>query len=58
MQQSSSDLIADQRQLPRDELDRDSYASHEGAARAIDEGRCVKEILPAGVANPRVGERL
>jgi hypothetical protein len=43
--------------VSRDELHRDSYALLEGAARAIDEGGCVKEILPVGLANPRVVER-
>src|SRR5574337_709041 len=55
MQGVSSDLIAEKWELPREELDRYSYESHLRAARAIDEGRFAKEIVPIALANPHVG---
>jgi acetyl-CoA acetyltransferase family protein len=55
MQGISSDLIADKWALPREELDRFSYESHQRAARAIDEGRFAKEIVPIDLTNPHVG---
>jgi acetyl-CoA acetyltransferase family protein len=42
----SAELIAQQWHLTREELDRVSYESHMRAARAIDEGRFEKEIIP------------
>jgi acetyl-CoA acetyltransferase family protein len=46
MQGISAEEIAKQWHLPREELDRYSYESHMRAARAIDEGRFEKEIVP------------
>jgi acetyl-CoA acetyltransferase family protein len=46
MQGISAEEIADKWSLPREELDRYSYESHMRAARAIDEGRFEKEIIP------------
>ena len=42
----SAELIAQQWHLTREELDRVSYESHMRAARATDEGRFEKEIIP------------
>src|SRR4029077_15698121 len=42
----SAEEIAKQWNLTREELDRISYESHQRAARAIDEGRFEKEIVP------------
>jgi acetyl-CoA acetyltransferase family protein len=55
MQGISSDLIAEKWELPREELDRYAYESHMRAARAIDEGRFRKEIVPIDLTNPHVG---
>jgi acetyl-CoA acetyltransferase family protein len=55
MQGISSDLIADKWDLSREELDRYSLESHRRAARAIDEGRFAKEIVPIDLTNPHVG---
>src|SRR5436305_1806728 len=46
MQGVSSDLIAKQWGQTREELDRISFESHMRAARAIDEGRFEREIVP------------
>jgi acetyl-CoA acyltransferase len=46
MQGISAEEIAKQWNLPREELDRISYESHMRAARAIDEGRFDKEVVP------------
>jgi acetyl-CoA acyltransferase len=46
MQGISSDLIAEQWELSREALDEYSLESHRRAARAIDEGRFAKEIVP------------
>jgi acetyl-CoA acyltransferase len=46
MQGISAEEIAKQWKLPRTELDRISYESHQRAARAIDEGRFEKEVVP------------
>src|SRR5262245_40485484 len=46
MQGISAEEIASQWDLSREELDRYSYESHMRAARAIDEGRFEKEIIP------------
>ena len=46
MQGISAEEIAKQWNLTREELDRISYESHQRAARAIDEGRFEKEIVP------------
>ena len=46
MQGISAEEIAKQWKLSREELDRISYESHQRAARAIDEGRFEKEVVP------------
>src|ERR671938_1101823 len=46
MQGISAELLAQKWDLPREELDRFSYESHMRAARAIDEGRFEREIIP------------
>src|ERR1700750_2024528 len=46
MQGISAEEIAKQWNLTREELDRIGYESHRRAARAIDEGRFEKEIVP------------
>jgi acetyl-CoA acyltransferase len=46
MQGISAEEIAEKWNLSREELDRYSYESHMRAARAIDEGRFEKEIIP------------
>jgi acetyl-CoA acetyltransferase family protein len=46
MQGISAEEIAKQWGLVREELDRIGYESHQRAARAIDEGRFEKEIVP------------
>jgi acetyl-CoA acetyltransferase family protein len=46
MQGISAEEIASQWELSREELDAYSYESHMRAARAIDEGRFEKEIIP------------
>ena len=46
MQGISAEEIAKQWKLTREELDRISYESQQRAARAIDEGRFEKEIVP------------
>jgi acetyl-CoA acetyltransferase family protein len=55
MQGISSDLIADEWELSREALDEYSYESHMRAARAIDEGRFAREIVPVELTNPHVG---
>jgi acetyl-CoA acetyltransferase family protein len=52
MQGISAEEIAKAWKLPRAELDRYSYESHMRAARAIDEGRFEKEIVPIDVDVP------
>jgi acetyl-CoA acetyltransferase family protein len=52
MQGISAEEIAKEWQLSREELDRYSYESHMRAARAIDEGRFEKEIVPIDVDVP------
>jgi acetyl-CoA acetyltransferase family protein len=51
----SAEVIAERWNLSREELDAYSLRSHERAARAIDEGRFEKEIVPVEVSNPHVG---
>ena len=55
MQGISAELIADKWNLSREELDLVSYESHMRAARAIDEGRFAKEIVPIDLTNPHAG---
>jgi acetyl-CoA acyltransferase len=52
MQGISAEEIAKKWNLPREELDRLSYESHMRAARAIDEGRFEKEIIPIDLDVP------
>ena len=52
MQGISAEEIAKAWQLPREELDRYSYESHMRAARAIDEGRFDREIIPIDLDVP------
>jgi acetyl-CoA acetyltransferase family protein len=52
MQGISAEEIAKQWKLPRAELDRYSFESHMRAARAIDEGRFEKEIVPIDLDVP------
>ncbi|MES1247257.1 MAG: thiolase family protein [Actinomycetota bacterium] len=52
MQGISAEEIAKAWQLPREDLDRYSYESHMRAARAIEEGRFEKEIVPIDVDVP------
>ena len=51
----SAEYIAERWNLSREQLDRYSYESHMRAARAIDEGRFEREIIPVDVSNPHVG---
>jgi acetyl-CoA acyltransferase len=53
MQGISAEEIAKEWKLPREELDRYSYESHMRAARAIDEGRFEKEIIPIDLDIPQ-----
>jgi acetyl-CoA acetyltransferase family protein len=52
MQGISAEEIAKEWQLPREELDRYSYESHVRAARARDEGRFEREIVPIDLDVP------
>ena len=52
MQGISAEEIAEQWNLSREEQDRYAYESHMRAARAIDEGRFEKEIVPVEVDVP------
>ena len=56
MQGISAEEIAKQWNLSREELDAISYESHQRAARAIDEGRFEKEIVPVEVDVPTPDE--
>lgn len=51
----SAEYITEKWNLSREDLDRYSYESHMRAARAIDEGRFAKEIIPIELMNPHVG---
>jgi acetyl-CoA acyltransferase len=51
----SAEYINEKWNLSREDLDRYSYESHMRAARAIDEGRFAKEIIPIELTNPHVG---
>jgi acetyl-CoA acyltransferase len=55
MQGISAEEIAKQWGLTREELDRISYESHQRAARAIDEGRFEREIVPIELDVPEPG---
>ncbi len=56
MQGFSAEEIADEWKLSREDLDRYSYESHMRAARAIDEGRFDKEIIPIDLDVPAADE--
>src|SRR5207244_2223904 len=51
----SAEVIADEWNLTREELDEYSLESHRRAIAAIDEGRFENEIVPVEVENPHVG---
>src|ERR671919_3198477 len=51
----SAEYIAERWNLSREQLDAYSYESHLRAARAIDEGRFEREIVPIDLTNPHVG---
>jgi len=51
----SAEVIADEWNLSREELDEYSLESHRRAIAAIDEGRFENEIIPVEVQNPHVG---
>jgi acetyl-CoA acyltransferase len=51
----SAEVIADEWNLAREELDEYSLESHRRAIAAIDEGRFENEIIPVEVQNPQVG---
>src|ERR671937_1518078 len=51
----SAEVIAERWNLSREALDEYSYNSHLRAARAIDEGRFEKEIVPVDVPEPAGG---
>jgi acetyl-CoA acyltransferase len=51
----SAEYIAERWNLSREQLDQYSYESHMRAARAIDEGRFEREIVPIDLTNPHVG---
>jgi len=56
MQGISAEEIAKEWKLSREEADRYSYESHQRAARAIDEGRFEKEIVPIELDVPAPDE--
>jgi acetyl-CoA acyltransferase len=51
----SAEVIAEEWEISREELDGFSLESHRRAVRAIDEGRFGNEIVPVDLTNPRVG---
>jgi acetyl-CoA acyltransferase len=51
----SAEVIAEEWELTREELDAYSLESHRRAVAAIDEGRFEREIVPVEVTNPHVG---
>ncbi|MBI2169858.1 MAG: thiolase family protein [Actinobacteria bacterium] len=54
----SAELIAEKWNLSREELDQFSLESHQKAARAIDEGRFEREIVPVTVPTEEGGEEV
>src|SRR4051812_38305638 len=56
MQGISAEEIAKEWNLSREQLDQISYESHQRAARAIDEGRFEKEVVPVEVDVPSPDE--
>jgi acetyl-CoA acyltransferase len=55
MQGISAELIAERWELSREECDAFSLESHRRAARAIDEGRFAREVVPVELTNPHAG---
>jgi acetyl-CoA acyltransferase len=51
----SAEVIAEEWQISREELDAFSLESHRRAVRAIDEGRFENEVVPIDLTNPHVG---
>ncbi len=51
----SAEVIAEEWDLSREELDAFSLESHRRAVRAIDEGRFANEVAPVDLTNPHVG---
>ncbi len=51
----SAEVIAEEWNLSREELDAYSFESHRRAIAAIDEGRFENEVVPVEVTNPHVG---
>jgi acetyl-CoA acyltransferase len=51
----SAEVLADEWNLSREDMDAYSYESHRRAIAAIDEGRFEREIVPVEVSNPHVG---
>jgi acetyl-CoA acyltransferase len=51
----SAELIAEEWDLSREELDAYSYESHRRALAAIEAGRFEREIVPVEVSNPHLG---
>jgi acetyl-CoA acetyltransferase family protein len=51
----SAEVIAEEWDLSREELDEFSLESHRRAVGAIDEGRFEKEVVPVDLTNPHVG---
>jgi acetyl-CoA acyltransferase len=51
----SAEVLAEEWDLSREELDAYSLESHRRAIAAIDEGRFEREIVPVEVTNPHVG---
>jgi acetyl-CoA acyltransferase len=54
----SAELIAEQWNLSREQLDAYSLESHRRAVRAIDEGRFEREVVAVEVSNPHTGTLL
>jgi acetyl-CoA acyltransferase len=51
----SAEVIADEWNLSREQLDAYSLESHRRALRAIDEGRFENEVVPVDLTNPHAG---
>ena len=51
----SAEVIADEWDISREELDAFSLESHRRAVRASDEGRFANEVVPIDLTNPHVG---
>ena len=51
----SAEVLAEEWNFSREDLDAYSYESHRRAIAAIDEGRFEREIVPVEVSNPHVG---